>query len=84
MDTLKRHLPFSGEEGLQELKKIVVRFEEKIYTAATDQVLANAMSFFLYYLEMNTHIKTCVALCMYKCVMYCIHTSSLVILRMQG
>ncbi|XP_047955269.1 mediator of RNA polymerase II transcription subunit 15a-like isoform X2 [Salvia hispanica] len=36
-ETLKRHLPFSGEEGLQELNKIAVRFEEKIYTAATSQ-----------------------------------------------
>ncbi|KAL7262565.1 hypothetical protein ACSBR1_000848 [Camellia fascicularis] len=34
-DTLKRHLPFTGEEGLLELRKIAVRFEEKIYTAAT-------------------------------------------------
>lgn len=38
METLKRHLPFSGQDGLQELKKIAVRFEEKIYTAATSQV----------------------------------------------
>ncbi|KAJ0075132.1 hypothetical protein Patl1_34635 [Pistacia atlantica] len=37
MDTLKRHLPFSGQEGLNELKKIAGRFEEKIYTAATSQ-----------------------------------------------
>ncbi|KAM7508525.1 hypothetical protein LguiA_018978 [Lonicera macranthoides] len=37
METLKRHLPFSGQEGLQELKKIAVRFEEKIYTTATSQ-----------------------------------------------
>ncbi|KAL5781399.1 hypothetical protein ACOSP7_006428 [Xanthoceras sorbifolium] len=37
MDTLKRHLPFSGQEGLNELKKIAGRFEEKIYTAATNQ-----------------------------------------------
>ncbi|XP_044486445.1 mediator of RNA polymerase II transcription subunit 15a-like isoform X2 [Mangifera indica] len=37
MDTLKRHLPFSGQEGLNELKKIAERFEEKIYTAATSQ-----------------------------------------------
>lgn len=28
---------FSGQEGLQELKKIAVRFEEKIYSAATSQ-----------------------------------------------
>jgi PAX-interacting protein 1 len=38
IEILKRHLPFSGQEGLQELKKIAVRFEEKIYTAATNQV----------------------------------------------
>ncbi|KAF7154059.1 hypothetical protein RHSIM_Rhsim01G0143500 [Rhododendron simsii] len=37
MDTLKRHVPFSGQEGLQELKKIAVRFEEKICTSATSQ-----------------------------------------------
>ncbi|PRQ35056.1 putative coactivator CBP, KIX domain-containing protein [Rosa chinensis] len=37
VDTLKRHLPFSGQEGLDELKKIAVRFEEKIYVAATSQ-----------------------------------------------
>ncbi|XP_048140062.1 mediator of RNA polymerase II transcription subunit 15a isoform X3 [Rhodamnia argentea] len=37
METLKRHLPVSGPEGLQELRKIAVRFEEKIYTAATSQ-----------------------------------------------
>ncbi|CAI9770437.1 unnamed protein product [Fraxinus pennsylvanica] len=37
METLKRHLPFSGQEGLQELKKIAVRFEEKTYTGATSQ-----------------------------------------------
>ncbi|RVW18335.1 Mediator of RNA polymerase II transcription subunit 15a [Vitis vinifera] len=37
MDTLKRHLPISGPEGLHELRKIVERFEEKIYSAATSQ-----------------------------------------------
>ncbi|EYU26874.1 hypothetical protein MIMGU_mgv11b015679mg, partial [Erythranthe guttata] len=35
--TLKRHLPFSGQEGLQQLKKIAVRFEERVYTEATSQ-----------------------------------------------
>ncbi|CAA2986230.1 mediator of RNA polymerase II transcription subunit 15a isoform X1 [Olea europaea subsp. europaea] len=38
MDSLKRHLPFSGQDGLQELKKIAVRFEEKTYTGATSQL----------------------------------------------
>ncbi|CAK9145919.1 unnamed protein product [Ilex paraguariensis] len=37
LETLQRHHPFSGQEGLQELKKMSVRFEEKIYTAATSQ-----------------------------------------------
>ncbi|KAB1218752.1 Mediator of RNA polymerase II transcription subunit 15a [Morella rubra] len=37
MDTLKRHLPVNGQDGLHELKKIAIRFEEKIYTAATSQ-----------------------------------------------
>ncbi|KAI9110222.1 hypothetical protein K1719_018664 [Acacia pycnantha] len=37
MDTLKRHLPVSGQEGLHELRKIAQRFEEKVYAAATSQ-----------------------------------------------
>uniref|UniRef100_A0A0D9XB03 Uncharacterized protein n=1 Tax=Leersia perrieri TaxID=77586 RepID=A0A0D9XB03_9ORYZ len=37
METLKKHLPVSVPEGLNELQKIAVRFEEKIYTAATSQ-----------------------------------------------
>ena len=37
MDTLKRHLPVSGQEGLHKLQKIAQRFEEKIFTAATSQ-----------------------------------------------
>ncbi|KAL8230800.1 hypothetical protein R6Q57_000578 [Mikania cordata] len=32
VDTLIRHLPFSGYERLQELKKIAVRVEEEIYS----------------------------------------------------
>ncbi|KAF2323095.1 hypothetical protein GH714_033427 [Hevea brasiliensis] len=37
METLKRQVPFSGQEGLGELKIIAIRFEEKIYTAAISQ-----------------------------------------------
>ncbi|KAG9129399.1 hypothetical protein Leryth_024232 [Lithospermum erythrorhizon] len=37
LETLKRHLPFSGQEGLIQLKNITVRFEEKIYTTATSR-----------------------------------------------
>ena len=37
METLKRHLPVSGQEGLHELRKIAIRFEENTYTAATSQ-----------------------------------------------
>ncbi|XVF74804.1 hypothetical protein PTKIN_Ptkin13bG0140500 [Pterospermum kingtungense] len=38
LDILKRHLPWSGEEGLNELRKIAVRFEEKMFTAASTQM----------------------------------------------
>jgi len=43
MDTLQRHMlqrhmPFTGPDGMNELKKIALRFEEKIYAAAVDQV----------------------------------------------
>ncbi|XP_074311432.1 uncharacterized protein LOC141647219 [Silene latifolia] len=37
METLKRHLPFSGEEGIQELKQIAIKFEDNIYSSATSQ-----------------------------------------------
>ncbi|XP_064934657.1 mediator of RNA polymerase II transcription subunit 15a-like isoform X1 [Musa acuminata AAA Group] len=37
METLKRHLPISVPEGINELQKIAIRFEEKIYTAASNQ-----------------------------------------------
>ncbi|XP_037460878.1 mediator of RNA polymerase II transcription subunit 15a-like [Triticum dicoccoides] len=36
-ETLKKHLPASAPDGVNELQKIAVRFEEKIYTAATNQ-----------------------------------------------
>ncbi|WJX48750.1 Mediator of RNA polymerase II transcription subunit 15a [Trifolium repens] len=36
-DTLKRHLPVNGSEGLLELQKIAQRFEDKIFTAATSE-----------------------------------------------
>ncbi|KAM7253956.1 hypothetical protein ACFE04_031638 [Oxalis oulophora] len=36
IDTLKSHLP-SSQEGINELRKIAVRFEEKIYAGATSQ-----------------------------------------------
>ncbi|AES86532.1 uncharacterized protein [Medicago truncatula] len=37
MDTLRRHIPVSGSEGLLELLEISQRFEDKIYTSATSQ-----------------------------------------------
>ncbi|RCV32376.1 hypothetical protein SETIT_6G254000v2 [Setaria italica] len=36
MEALKKHRPVSAPEELSELQKIAVRFEEKIYTAATN------------------------------------------------
>ncbi|CAL9126692.1 unnamed protein product [Musa textilis] len=37
MVTLKRHIPILVPEGLNELRKIAIRFEEQIYTAAANQ-----------------------------------------------
>jgi hypothetical protein len=37
MATLKRHLPVPELEGINELQKIAVRFEENIYSAATSE-----------------------------------------------
>ncbi|KAI3699438.1 hypothetical protein L2E82_43751 [Cichorium intybus] len=37
MVTVKRHLPYSGHEGLQEVRKIFERSKENIYTAATSR-----------------------------------------------
>lgn len=41
MDTLKRQFPVAGPENLDELWKIAVRFEEKTFTAAINQVFTN-------------------------------------------
>ena len=39
MDALRRHQPVYGQEGLNELRMIAERFEEKIYAIATSQVI---------------------------------------------
>ncbi|MFS7906521.1 putative coactivator CBP, KIX domain superfamily, mediator complex subunit 15, KIX [Helianthus anomalus] len=38
VDNLKMYLPLSKDDELQDLKKIAMRIEEKIYTAATSYV----------------------------------------------
>ncbi|KAL1221426.1 Mediator of RNA polymerase II transcription subunit 15a [Cardamine amara subsp. amara] len=37
METLKKHLPFSGPEGINELRRIAANFEEKILSGADNQ-----------------------------------------------
>ncbi|CAN8305071.1 unnamed protein product [Cochlearia groenlandica] len=37
METLKKHIPFSGPEGINELRRIAARFEEKIFNSAVNQ-----------------------------------------------
>ncbi|XP_010462723.1 PREDICTED: mediator of RNA polymerase II transcription subunit 15a-like, partial [Camelina sativa] len=37
METLKKHFPFSGPEGINELRRIAARFEEKIFSGAVNQ-----------------------------------------------
>ncbi|RZC49663.1 hypothetical protein C5167_018077 [Papaver somniferum] len=38
METLKTQIPNAGPEGLVELNKFAVRFEQEIFNAATSQV----------------------------------------------
>ncbi|XP_013638222.1 PREDICTED: mediator of RNA polymerase II transcription subunit 15a-like isoform X1 [Brassica oleracea var. oleracea] len=38
LETLKKHVPYSGEEGIEELMRIAVSFEELIFNTAKDQM----------------------------------------------
>ncbi|KAL1221040.1 Mediator of RNA polymerase II transcription subunit 15a [Cardamine amara subsp. amara] len=37
METLKKHVPYSGQEGIEELRRIAVSFEEMIFNTAINQ-----------------------------------------------
>lgn len=37
MDSLQRHMPQTGADGMNELRKIALWFEQKIYTVALTQ-----------------------------------------------
>ncbi|XP_058774110.1 mediator of RNA polymerase II transcription subunit 15a-like isoform X1 [Vicia villosa] len=37
IDTLKKHIPISSREGLNELEKIAQKYEEWVFTHATSQ-----------------------------------------------
>ncbi|KAL0723584.1 hypothetical protein Bca4012_038183 [Brassica carinata] len=38
LETLKKHVPYSGEEGIEELMRIAVSFEELIFNTARNQL----------------------------------------------
>ncbi|KAF8049537.1 hypothetical protein N665_2183s0002 [Sinapis alba] len=38
LETLKKHVPYSGEEGIEELMRIAVSFEELIFNTASNQL----------------------------------------------
>ncbi|KAG5392342.1 hypothetical protein IGI04_022305 [Brassica rapa subsp. trilocularis] len=38
LETLKKHVPYSGEEGIEELMRIAVSFEELIFNTAKNQI----------------------------------------------
>ncbi|KAF2588981.1 hypothetical protein F2Q70_00040118, partial [Brassica cretica] len=46
METLKKHLPYSGPEGINELRRIAARFEEKIFSGAVNQVINRLLNLF--------------------------------------
>lgn len=47
METLKKHLPYSGPEGINELRRIAARFEEKIFSGAVNQVINRLLNIWL-------------------------------------
>ncbi|KAL6002674.1 hypothetical protein ACLOJK_022893 [Asimina triloba] len=57
METLKKRLPVSGSEGLAELQKFAIRFEEKNFTAATSQSQPDMLFRVIRKLEKNLEIS---------------------------
>ncbi|KAJ0008363.1 hypothetical protein Pint_30225 [Pistacia integerrima] len=58
MDKLKRHPPFSCQEGLNELKNFAGRFEEKMYTAATSQIQFDLnLKFYIYFKFQSDYLR---------------------------
>ncbi|WZZ18884.1 hypothetical protein YC2023_111973 [Brassica napus] len=53
METLKKHLPHSGTEGVNELRRIAARFEEKIFSGAVNQVINRLLSDYLRKISMK-------------------------------
>lgn len=56
METLKKHLPFSGSEAISELNRIAARFEEDVFATASSQVI-HFVSQHLF------HLCVCVCVC---------------------
>lgn len=46
---MKRHIPFDGPEGLREIERIAVTFEENMYVGASSQVLQEPLEFKSFY-----------------------------------
>ena len=58
MATLMKHLPYSGPEEINELKRIAVRFEEKVFSSAVYQVIIIIhTSFSVYRFVRAMHMK---------------------------
>ena len=47
METLKKHVPYSWQEGIEELGRIAISFEELIFNTALNQVLLTSLFFIL-------------------------------------
>lgn len=63
METLKKHLPYSGPEGINELRRIAARFEEKIFSGAVNQVINRLLNlFFGCFVSVWYNIDVCASL----------------------
>jgi hypothetical protein len=63
METLKRHLLFSGQEALQELKKFAIRVEEKNYRHQSGICLMRGLIITIFFRHEYTHAFMHVQMC---------------------
>ena len=74
MDILQRHMPESGQNGVDELLMIAWRYEEKIFQAVTDQVLyINSRSLKLQ--KLSLQIRSCITVG-FKCSLSLVYPNS--------
>lgn len=68
MENIKGRLPVSGQEGAQELKKIAMRFEDMIHTAATSKVCGLYLFLFVCIMQLFSTLFNLLFLLVLTCI----------------